>query len=126
MRLLLDEHYARVIAVRLREREFDVIATQEVADLRGSDDESLLAWAVTDCRALLTNNVGHFVGIARAWASVGRQHYGLLFTSEQSMPRSRRTVGQYVKVLASLMKTEPGDDALVDQIRWLTPPNSDQ
>ena len=42
MRLLLDEHYSREIAERLRERGHDVIAVKEDAALEGLDDEPLL------------------------------------------------------------------------------------
>jgi hypothetical protein len=70
-------------------------------------------------RALLTNNVVHFVPIARSWAAERRPHAGLVFTSDASMPRTVRNIGAYVRTLDRLIRSLPTDDALVEQIRWL-------
>ncbi|MGI8461503.1 MAG: DUF5615 family PIN-like protein [Solirubrobacterales bacterium] len=118
MRLLLDEHYSLEIALTLRDRGHDVTAALE-AGLSGCSDEDLLAAAAGELRALLTNNARHFVPLARRWAAAGRQHYGLLFTSDESMPRSKGTIGRYVDTLEALLREHPDDAALVDQARWL-------
>jgi hypothetical protein len=82
-------------------------------------DDALLALCQGEGRALMTNNVGDFVMIARRWAAEGRSHAGLIFTSESSLPRRRDTIGRYVQLLDRLLKSMTGDDALADQIRWL-------
>jgi predicted nuclease of predicted toxin-antitoxin system len=56
LKLLLDEMYAAAVAEQLRRRDHDVIAVAERADLRGSTDEDLLAWARIEDRALVTDN----------------------------------------------------------------------
>ena len=120
MRLLLDEQYSPTIAQQLRTQGFDVVAVVERPDLIGLDDEALLRVAAGERRALLTNNVRHFTPIARDWGASGQTHYGLLFTSDASLPRSRETIGVYVEGLAALLEAEPADDSLRDQVRWLS------
>jgi uncharacterized protein YgbK (DUF1537 family) len=119
VRLLLDEHYSRKIAERLRKRGLDAITVTERPELRGLDDEALLVWCVQARRVLLTNNVARLATCAAQFAESGRKHYGLIFTSDRTMPRARETIGLYIKALVRLMRAEPADDALVDQTRWL-------
>lgn len=120
MRLLLDEQYSPTIAQQLRTQGFDVVAVVERPDLIGLDDEALLRVAAGERRALLTNNVRHFAPIARDWGASGETHSGLVFTSDAGLPRSRETIGLYVERLGRLLDAEPADDALRDQVRWLT------
>ncbi len=118
MKLALDHHYSPKIAERLRDKGHDVLAVIE----RGwelEEDEALLALCHEEKRALQTNNVADFSVIARRWAAQGRSHAGLVFTSDASVPRSRKTIGRYVQALDRLMRTLAGDEALFDQVRWL-------
>lgn len=118
MKLALDHHYSTSIALKLRERGHDVVAAIE-RSWEMEDDESLLAICDQDRRALLTNNVADFTTIARRWAVEGRQHSGLMFTSDASMPRNRRTIGRYVTALDKLLRSNPRDDAFTDRVHWL-------
>jgi hypothetical protein len=119
VKLALDHHYATAIAVEVRRRGHDVTAAVE-RRWQAEDDESLLLLCREDGRALLTNNVAEFVAIVAHWLATGRAHPGLVFTSDVSMPRGKRTVGLYVSALDGLMAAEP--DGLTDQIRCLRPP----
>lgn len=121
MRLLTDEHYATEIAIRLRAAGHDAAAVLEVG-MTGIADEALLAFAAAQGRVLLTNNVRDFATIAALWASGGQDHRGLLFTSDESLPRGRGTVGLYVEVLSALFGANPAEDALRNQVRWLARP----
>lgn len=119
MRLLLDEQYSHQIAVHLRAAGHDVEATAETPALVGMGDEELLSYASDQGRALLTNNVRHFAPLAREWTARGQSHPGLVFTSEESMPRSRATIGRYVEAITALMEAHPAADALRDRVHWL-------
>jgi nucleoside-diphosphate-sugar epimerase len=125
MRLALDHHYSTHIAIRLRERGHDVVAVVE-RGWEAEDDEALLALCETDGRALVTNNVADFMVIARRWATQGRCHAGLIFTSDASMPRSRDTIGRYVEALDALLKAHPAENSFADRVHWLTdaPPDA--
>lgn len=119
MRLLLDEHYSAAIAVQLREAGHDVTPVQGDTALKGCDDAVLVQAALAQGRALLTNRVRHFAPLAREWAARGEQHFGLIFTSDESMPRSRRTIGLYVERLDELLEHHPGQEALRGRTVWL-------
>jgi Domain of unknown function (DUF5615) len=118
VRLLADEHYATEIAIQLRAAAHDAAALLELG-MTGTADEALLAFAAAQGRALLTNNVRDFATIAVGWARSGQDHHGLLFTSDESLPRGRGTIGLYVEVLSALMDANPAQDALRNQVRWL-------
>jgi hypothetical protein len=123
VRLALDHHYSTVIARRLRERGYDVVAALEKG-WEAEDDDPLLSLCVGEQRALLTNNVADFVVIARRWATQGRRHTGLIFTSDASMPRGKDTIGRYVEALNDLLLANSTDDAFVDRVQWLRDPPS--
>lgn len=118
MRLALDHHYATAIAVQLRHRGHDAVAAVE-RGWEAEDDEDLLVLCSHEERALLTNNVADFVMLARIWDTIGASHYGLVFTSDASMPRSRATIGRYVEALDDLLTAHPKDDAIFEQVHWL-------
>jgi predicted nuclease of predicted toxin-antitoxin system len=118
VRLALDHHYSPAIARQLRDLGHDVIAASD-AGWERHDDATLLQLCAEQQRALLTDNVADFVVLARRWSIEGRGHLGLIFTSDASMPRSRRTIGRYVQALGELLDQRPDDDALRNQIQWL-------
>ncbi|MGQ0680065.1 MAG: DUF5615 family PIN-like protein [Actinomycetota bacterium] len=118
MKLALDHHFSPAIATELRGVSHDVIAVAE----RGwetEDDVSLLTLCRQELRALLTNNVADFTVIARHWAVEGRQHSGIVFTTDVSMPRSRRAIGSYVTALDGFLCANPADNAYADRVHWL-------
>ena len=122
MRLLLDEQFTPEIASNLRERGHDVGTVGERPDLVSADDETLLSVCASERSALLTNNVRDFMVIARRWTGEGRSHYGLVLVSDRTFPRSRTTIGPYVRVLERLLAAHAPEDALRDQAIWLTEP----
>jgi hypothetical protein len=118
VRLALDHHYATQIAIVLRDRGHDAVAAIEKG-WETEEDEALLGLCEKEERALLTNNVGDFVVIARRWATQGRRHAGLIFTSDASMPRGRDTIGRYVMALDALLIANSSGMAFMDGVHWL-------
>ena len=120
MRLLLDEHYSPKIAEELRKRGHDVVSVKE-RDVRGLGDLQLWNSAVSEGRALLTENVADFMPLVRNNAAQGDRHLGVVFTSPRSMPRGVGTIGLYVEVLDAFLREHPGEEALLDQVAFLGP-----
>jgi hypothetical protein len=118
VKLLIDEHYADEVASKLREAGHDAVTVSE-RQIKSIDDEPLLELAWSESRALLTNNARDFMPIVGRWAISGRDHCGLLLTSDSSMPRHKGTIGVYVRTLTAIMEANPGVRALANQVRWL-------
>lgn len=121
MRLLLDEHFSPEIARQLRDRGHDVVAAREVVEVRGFSDRDLLAVAVLQQRAIVTENVADFVELHRAAIITATPHFGLVFTSPRQFPRTRRAIGRIVQALDALLAAHRPVDALRDQTWWLEP-----
>lgn len=119
MRLLLDEHLSPEIARQLRTRSHDVEAVVERPELVSLPDYDLFARMAAERRAIVTNDVSDYVKLFGDTLSRGDTHYGLLLIDERSMPRSRNTIGLYVRVLDEFLRANATEDALRNQLRWL-------
>src|SRR5574342_7367 len=106
-RLLLDEMFSPAIADALRRREHDVIAIAERLDLRTMTDDGVFAWATTDNRWILTENVKDFRPILLRAMQTEGTITGLLFTSNRSFPRSRQNPGPLIEALDQWLATGP-------------------
>lgn len=120
MRLLLDEHYSPEIARRLRARGHDVAAVAERADLVGLADEELFRRMAQEERAIMTNNVKDFVPLANRAAVNGEDHYGLVLTSDKSMPRRLDEIGHIVEALDEFLRLHKTKESCRNQVRWLS------
>ena len=119
MRLLLDELYSRQVAEQLRTRGHDVVSVKERDELAGLLDEQLFSLMPAERRAILTENWADFDRLIQRAAAEGTTHYGVVFSSRQQLPRSRETVGLYVRVLDDFLTRHPADDALLNSSRWI-------
>ena len=119
MRLCLDEHYSPQIAAGLRGLGYDVDCVKERPELESLSDGELLAVMTTEQRALLTENVVDFMPLIRQTVAAGQRHYGLIFSSAASMPRSRNTIGTFVQRLEAILRAHPQDDDFIDMVKWL-------
>jgi predicted nuclease of predicted toxin-antitoxin system len=116
-RLLLDEMFSPAIAAELRERGHDVIAVADRPDLRAKSDEKIFAWASTERRWLLTENVSDFRPIMLRALPGGPPGCGLLFTSSRAFPRSRNNPGPLINALRAWLTAEPPAPAVTES--WL-------
>jgi hypothetical protein len=119
VRLLLDELYAKQIAELLRERGHDVVSVKERPELEGLSDDDLFRSMQAEQRAILTENCADFDRLLREATEHGTTHYGIVFTSRRQLPRSRETIGLYVRILADFLGRHPGTDAILNSSRWL-------
>ena len=119
MKLLLDEHYSPAIARQLRTRGHDVVAVAERADLVSLSDDDLRRMA-QERRAIMTNNVKDFMPLANRAAQGDDDHYGLLFTSDKSMPRRSDAIGRVVDALDAFLQRHQSEDSYRNQVQWLS------
>lgn len=120
MRLLLDEMYSPAIAEGLRERGHDVISAHDRSDLAGARDAQLFAAMQAEQRVIVTNNIRDFTSLANQALQTGSAFYGLIFTSDKSLPRRKTTIGTFVRLLETLINRYPPVNGLAGQVYWLT------
>lgn len=121
MKLLLDEMYTAAVAEQLRQRDHDVIAVAERAEVRGTPDDDLLAWARTEDRALVTDNQRDFIPIHHCRIADGQGHKGLILTTNRRFPRGQpATTGKLVVALDTFLHTiAPSISSNPSFINWL-------
>ena len=116
-RLLLDEMFSPAIAAELRGFGHDVIAVADRPDLRSKSDEEIFAWASTEKRWLLTENVKDFRPIMLRALQAGPPGCGPLFTSSRAFPRSRKNPGPLIKTLHACLTAGPPGPPVTES--WL-------
>lgn len=120
VRLLLDEHLSPAIAEQLRTIKHDVVAVAEVG-LRQQLDALIMAWAVTEKRAVVTANYQDFRPLHEVYLSRGDLHYGLLLIPRR-YSLAREGFGSLIEALARFLTDHPSDGALESAEAWLTSP----
>ena len=109
-KLHLNEHLSPRLSVQLRRYGFDVISTQE-AGLVSEDDESQLAYASSEQRAIVSFNFRDFVALNERYLATGEEHWGIILSTEE-------TFNVLMHRLLRLLNTLSAED-LKNQIRWL-------
>lgn len=118
MRLLLDEHLSPAIAEQLRGRGHDVVAAIEVGVI-AIDDSRVLDWAVSDRRAVVTNNIGDFRQLHAAYLTTSKAHYGLILVPTSRYSFVKTELGPLIMALDAALREHPSDDALCDRELFL-------
>lgn len=121
MKLLLDEMISPKIARELRDKgDFDVQASKgDRPDLEAVADREIIRRIAAEQRSLVTNDVLDFQLIHNQMLAAGEEHYGLIFTSDSTMPRNKASIPLWVKSLAKVLTEHPGNDALKNRVRHL-------
>jgi predicted nuclease of predicted toxin-antitoxin system len=119
VKLLLDELYAKRIAEQLRGRGHDAVSVKERPELEGLRDEELFSRMAEEQRAILTENWADYDRLLGQAVDTGTIHYGVVFTSRRHLPRSRDTIGLFVRELDDFLRRHPTVDALLNSSRWL-------
>jgi len=121
VRLLLDEMISPKIARELRSRgDFDVQAIKgDRPDLEAVADREIVRRIAAEQRALVTNDVLDFQLIHNQMLAAGEEHYGLIFTSDATMPRNKPSIPLWVKALEKVLTGHSAEDALKNRVRHL-------
>jgi uncharacterized protein DUF5615 len=118
LKLLLDEQISAAVAEQLRRRGHDVVAVTEI-ELQGSDDEAILARAIHDRRALVTNNIRDFRALHARYLTQDIAHYGIMLVPSSTYTLRRTGIGAQVKALDELLVAFPKHDDIRDQEYFL-------
>jgi len=121
VKLLLDEMISPKIARELRSRgDLDVQAIKgDRPDLEAVVDREIVRRIAAEKRTLVTNDVLDFQLIHNQMLAAGEEHYGLIFTSDSTMPRNMASIPLWVKSLAKVLAEHPAHDALKNRVRHL-------
>ena len=111
IRFLMDEDVYGACAPALRRAGIDALSTRE-AGRAGQSDESQLAWASNENRALFTFNVGHFADLHALWMAERRHHAGIIVSSQ-------RPVGEVIRRLQRLA-TALDAQSMCDRLEFLS------
>jgi len=117
VRLLLDEMFTPRIAEALRTLSIDCRAVAEDPVLRALDDADILDVALSEGRAVVTNNVADFELLRRQRIADQRPVPDLIYTSDHAFPRDRRFVQRLIDALAAA--TEAGLAQRYGGLYWL-------
>jgi hypothetical protein len=86
LRFAADENFDNDVlrGLRLRLPAIDILRAQDVPGLTGSDDPTLLAWAATEGRVLLTHDAATLPDYAYARIAAGQPMSGVFLVSAGS------------------------------------------
>ncbi len=105
VRLYVDEDASEsAVILQLRARGVDLLTTSEAGRLATSD-ESQLAFAAENGRAIYTFNVSDFARLHRQFLRSGRGHAGIVVIPEQ-----RYSIGEKIRRLASFVQATTSDE----------------
>ncbi|MGH3005457.1 MAG: DUF5615 family PIN-like protein [Gaiellaceae bacterium] len=122
MKLLLDEMISWRIAVELRKRGHDVVAVKrDRPDLEARLDPTVLEAAVAEHRAVVTNNVRDYRVVQERLRARDEDHYGIIYTHDDTLPRNRTAFQLWVLTLEKLLKARPAETALLNRVHHLLP-----
>lgn len=109
-KLHLNEHLSPRLAQQLRAYGFDVTSTLEMKMVEADDDEQL-AYAASSGRAIVTFNHKDFALRHDHYLAEGKDHWGIILSTEESMDVMRRRLLKLLNTVSS--------DELKNQMRWL-------
>ncbi len=93
------------IGVQLRRRGWDVESIQrEHQDLVSLEDVAVLDRAMQLGRTLVSDNVRHFLPLHQSYLADQKIHAGLLLAHPRSYPRSKKTIGVWVRGLEQILE----------------------
>lgn len=98
---LLDEDISPRVAAGLRKRHVDAVSVHELERAgRALSDEEQLLFATAEGRVLVTYNRADYQALDAQWRIAGRDHAGILWCAEQTLPR--RAIGGLVRAVEAI------------------------
>lgn len=108
------------IARELRAQGHDVQAVKkDRPDLTGRSDRELIRQMGAERRAIVTNDVADFQAIHEQLVAAGDEHYGMIFTFDATLPRSKAAIPQWMRALSELLGENTPEDSLRNKVHHL-------
>ena len=120
MKLLVDEMYDPEIAEALRALGHDVVHASERAELKSAGDETVFSVAQNEQRVIFTNNARDFMPIVNRALQGAEAFYGIVFTDDKSLARTKSNTGTITTLLHALLKQHGEDRTLPTGVHWLS------
>ena len=105
IRLYLDRHIKKQLAIDVRQRGFDALTT-EAAGMDTAPDEDQLAFAANENRAILTFNIRDFAPLHEQWTTAGRPHAGILLSQQLGRRRYGVLLARMLRLLDQMTAEE--------------------
>jgi predicted nuclease of predicted toxin-antitoxin system len=119
VKLLLDEMLSPAIARELRDRGHDAESVAGQPDRQALSDPEVLALALAEHRAIVTNNLRDFRPLHHeAITPGGPGHHGMIFIPG-TYHRTKNDTGKILTALEQLLDQYPGEDDLANGEAWL-------
>src|SRR5260370_33203342 len=110
--LVMDEMFSPALAAALRDLGHDVIAVAERGELRAMSDKEVFAWATSQGRWLLTENVKDFRPTLLRALRADTATTGILYTSRPVFPRSQKHPAPLSQAVPPWLRSGPPDAPL--------------
>ncbi len=110
LKIYLNENLSWRVAKALREYGLDVINSHETG-MNTEDDDVQFEFAISEERTVVTNNFNHFIELYKEYASAGKDHYGIIFTTQLTLPILIKRLKNLLQILTL--------DQVKNQVRWL-------
>ena len=109
-KLHLNENLSWHLPEQLRKYGYDVTSTIEMRMIE-DDDSIQLAFAVSQSRAIVSINHKDFMPLHEQYLVEGKEHWGIILSTEESVPVLRRRLLRLLNTLSA--------EELKNQVRWL-------
>lgn len=121
VKLLLDEMHSPDVAEMLVTSGYDVLSIGGEPSWKGRSDDDVFAFAASNDRALVTENIKDLIPAAADWLAAGGVHAGLLLTPAR---RFDRHAAWYRSTLAEALRQFLDDPPVAGDswIYWLAAP----
>jgi predicted nuclease of predicted toxin-antitoxin system len=120
VRLLLDEMISFRVASELCSLGHDVVAIKrDRPELERRPDAELVRDMAAELRAVVTTNVRDFRIVHEQMLARSENHYGIIFTYDDTFPRNKASIALWVESLDAFLRAHASDDALRDLIHLL-------
>jgi predicted nuclease of predicted toxin-antitoxin system len=122
VRLVLDEMISYRVASQLRSLGHDVVAIKrDRPELEQRADAELVRDLASEGQAIVTANVRDFRIVHERMLARSEDHYGIIFTFDDTLPRSKSSITLWVQTLDAFLRAHAPDDALRNRTHILQP-----